>query len=91
MPPAPPNGWSHRNPDRVSPESRENAGSQFEVEEAIEEGIQFKWLSTIKQAGDTTFTVEKMQLDGKGFPQPTGEFETIEADSLVLALARMWT
>jgi NADPH-dependent glutamate synthase beta subunit-like oxidoreductase len=60
----------------------------FEVEEAIAEGIQFKWLSTIKQAGDTTFTVEKMQLDSKGFPQPTGEFETIEADSLVLALGQ---
>jgi NADPH-dependent glutamate synthase beta subunit-like oxidoreductase len=60
----------------------------FEVEEAIEEGIQFKWLSTIKQAGDTTFTVEKMKLDATGFPQPTGEFETIEADSLVLALGQ---
>jgi 2-oxoacid:acceptor oxidoreductase delta subunit (pyruvate/2-ketoisovalerate family) len=60
----------------------------FEVQEAIEEGIQFKWLSTIKQAGDTTFTVEKMRLDEKGFPQPTGEFETIEADSLVLALGQ---
>jgi NADPH-dependent glutamate synthase beta subunit-like oxidoreductase len=60
----------------------------FEVEEALEEGIQFKWLSTIKQAGDTTFTVEKMQLDATGFPQPTGEFETIEADSLVLALGQ---
>ncbi len=60
----------------------------FEVQEAIEEGIQFKWLSTIKQAGDTAFTVEKMRLDEKGFPQPTGEFETIEADSLVLALGQ---
>ena len=60
----------------------------FEMEEAIEEGIQFKWLSTIKQAGDTTFTVEKMRLDANGFPQPTGEFETIEADSLVLALGQ---
>jgi NADPH-dependent glutamate synthase beta subunit-like oxidoreductase len=60
----------------------------FEVEEALEEGIQFKWLSTIKKAGDTTFTVEKMKLDEKGYPQPTGEFETIEADSLVLALGQ---
>jgi 2-oxoacid:acceptor oxidoreductase delta subunit (pyruvate/2-ketoisovalerate family) len=60
----------------------------FEVQEAIEEGIQFKWLSTIKQAGDASFTVEKMKLDEKGFPQPTGEFETIEADSLVLALGQ---
>jgi 2-oxoacid:acceptor oxidoreductase delta subunit (pyruvate/2-ketoisovalerate family) len=60
----------------------------FEVEEALEEGIKFKWLSTIKRAGDTTFTVEKMELDASGFPQPTGEFETIEADSLVLALGQ---
>ena len=29
-----------------------------------------------------------MALDSKGFPQPTGEFETIEADSLVLALGQ---
>ena len=60
----------------------------FEVQEAIEEGIRFKWLSTIKEAGDTTYTVEKMALDSSGFPQPTGEFETIEADSLVLALGQ---
>jgi len=60
----------------------------FEVQEAVDEGIQFKWLTTIKQAGDASFTVEKMQLDEKGYPQPTGEFETIEADSLVLALGQ---
>jgi 2-oxoacid:acceptor oxidoreductase delta subunit (pyruvate/2-ketoisovalerate family) len=29
-----------------------------------------------------------MKLDAKGFPQPTGEFETIEADTLVLALGQ---
>ncbi|MCG6876592.1 MAG: NAD(P)-binding protein [Betaproteobacteria bacterium] len=60
----------------------------FEVQEALEEGILFKWLTTIKQAGETTFTVEKMELDETGFPQPTGELETIEADSLVLALGQ---
>jgi NADPH-dependent glutamate synthase beta subunit-like oxidoreductase len=60
----------------------------FEVQEAIDEGIQFRWLSTIKEAGESSFTVEKMRLDEKGFPQPTGEFETIEADSLVLALGQ---
>ena len=60
----------------------------FEVQEAIEEGIQFRWLSTIKEAGESSFKVEKMRLDEKGFPQPTGEFETIEADSLVLALGQ---
>jgi 2-oxoacid:acceptor oxidoreductase delta subunit (pyruvate/2-ketoisovalerate family) len=35
-----------------------------------------------------TLTVEKMRLDDKGFPQPTGEFETLDADSLVLALGQ---
>jgi NADPH-dependent glutamate synthase beta subunit-like oxidoreductase len=60
----------------------------FEVQEALEEGVMMKWLSTIKEGVESGFTVEKMALDDKGFPQPTGEFETIEADSLVLALGQ---
>ncbi len=59
-----------------------------EVHEALQEGVMIKWLSTIKQAGDSTITVEKMELDEKGFPQPTGELETLEADALVLALGQ---
>jgi len=60
----------------------------FEVQEALDEGVMMKWLSTIKEAGESSFTVEKMALDASGFPQPTGEFETIEADTLVLALGQ---
>ena len=60
----------------------------FEVEEALQEGILMKWLSTIKRVDEGVLTVEKMKLDDKGFPQPTGEFETLEADSLVLALGQ---
>ena len=60
----------------------------FEVEEALEEGIMMKWLSTIKRVDEGKLTVEKMKLDEKGFPQPTGEFETLEANSLVLALGQ---
>ena len=61
----------------------------FEVEEALQEGVMIKWLSTIKNMADEgTLTVEKMKLDETGFPQPTGEFETLEADSLVLALGQ---
>jgi 2-oxoacid:acceptor oxidoreductase delta subunit (pyruvate/2-ketoisovalerate family) len=60
----------------------------FEVEEALEEGIMMKWLSTIKKMEDDKLTVEKMKLDEKGFPQATGEFETLEADSLILALGQ---
>lgn len=61
---------------------------EHEVEEALQEGIMVKWLSTIKQAGEGNITIEKMKLDDKGFPQPTGEFETLEADSVVLALGQ---
>ncbi len=60
-----------------------------ELEEALQEGVLVKWLSTIKNVADeATLTVEKMALDAKGFPQPTGEFETLEADTLVLALGQ---
>jgi len=60
----------------------------FELEEALQEGVLVKWLSTIRKAGDGDVTIEKMKLDDKGFPQPTGEFETIAADSVVLALGQ---
>ena len=60
----------------------------FEVEEALEEGVMMKWLSTIKNVEEGKITVEKMALDDTGFPQPTGELETLEADSLVLALGQ---
>ncbi|MCI4678159.1 NAD(P)-binding protein [Rhodoblastus acidophilus] len=60
----------------------------FELEEALEEGVMMKWLSTIKNVEAGAITVEKMKLDDKGFPQPTGEFETLEADSVVLALGQ---
>ncbi len=69
--------------------TREKAPAHdFEIEEALQEGIMVKWLSTIKQAGESSITIEKMALDDKGFPQPTGEFETMDADSVVLALGQ---
>jgi 2-oxoacid:acceptor oxidoreductase delta subunit (pyruvate/2-ketoisovalerate family) len=61
---------------------------ESELEEALQEGVLVKWLSTIKQAGEGAITVEKMALDDKGFPQPTGELETLAADSVVLALGQ---
>jgi NADPH-dependent glutamate synthase beta subunit-like oxidoreductase len=69
--------------------TREKApANDTEIEEALEEGILIKWLSTIKHAEVGKLQVEKMALDEKGFPQPTGEFEELEADSLVLALGQ---
>ncbi len=60
----------------------------FEVEEALEEGVLVKWLSTIKRADEGRLVLERMELDDSGFPQPTGELEELEADSLVLALGQ---
>jgi len=60
----------------------------FEVEEALQEGVLVKWLSTIKHADEGKLVVERMELDATGFPQPTGELEELEADSLVLALGQ---
>ncbi|HEY8078826.1 MAG TPA: FAD-dependent oxidoreductase, partial [Labilithrix sp.] len=45
-------------------------------------------LRTIKMIDASSFTVEIMELDAEGRPQPTGRLETIEADSLVLALGQ---
>jgi NADPH-dependent glutamate synthase beta subunit-like oxidoreductase len=60
----------------------------FEVEEALEEGVLMKWLSTIKQADGGRLVIERMELDETGFPQPTGELEELEADSVILALGQ---
>jgi 2-oxoacid:acceptor oxidoreductase delta subunit (pyruvate/2-ketoisovalerate family) len=60
----------------------------IEVEEALEEGVTMRWLSTVAQADEGKLVIEKMKLDETGFPQPTGEFEELEADCLVLALGQ---
>lgn len=58
----------------------------IEVEEALEEGVLMRWLSTVKHLDEHSMLLEKMELDETGFPQPTGEFEKLESDSLILAL-----
>jgi len=70
-----------RTPDRMP-------AHEFEVEEAAEEGVMMKWLSTVKRFEDGKLLLERMELDETGFPQPTGETEELEADSLVLALGQ---
>ncbi len=67
---------------------KEMPAHDFEAREAEEEGVMIHWLRTIKQIDETTFTVEKMQIDADGRPRPTGEFETLEADTLILALGQ---
>jgi formate dehydrogenase (NADP+) beta subunit len=60
----------------------------FEAEEALAEGIKIKWLTTIKEIAGPSLTVEVMELGPDGFPQATGQFETLEADAVVLALGQ---
>ena len=60
----------------------------FEADEAIEEGIKIKWLTTIKEAVGPDLTVEIMELDADGRPQPTGRYEALKADAIVLALGQ---
>ena len=60
----------------------------FEADEALEEGIKINWLRTIKEIDKSTFKVEVMELDENGRPQPTGDYEELEADSLILAVGQ---
>lgn len=60
----------------------------FEADEALEEGVKIKWLSSIKDIAGPTLTVEVMELAPDGRPRPTGQFETLEADAVVLALGQ---
>jgi NADPH-dependent glutamate synthase beta subunit-like oxidoreductase len=60
----------------------------FEADEAIEEGVKINWLRTIKEIDRSTFKVEVMELDENNRPQPTGRYESLEADSLILAVGQ---
>ncbi len=61
----------------------------FEADEALDEGVKIQWLTTIREIVGPTLTVERMTLDANGRPQPTGEFDTLQADSVVLALGQV--
>ena len=62
--------------------------SEEEMSAAEAEGVQVKWMSTITGASKDKLKIEKMALDENGYPQPTGEFEELPADAVVLALGQ---
>ncbi|HET9094189.1 MAG TPA: FAD-dependent oxidoreductase, partial [Solirubrobacteraceae bacterium] len=62
---------------------------ESELQEALEEGVQVRWLRTIAHADAGRLTIERMELDEHGYPQPTGEFEELEADAVVLATGQV--
>jgi NADPH-dependent glutamate synthase beta subunit-like oxidoreductase len=59
-----------------------------EVQEALDEGVLVTWLSTVQHVDAGRVVVERMGLDETGFPQPTGEYDELAADTLVLALGQ---
>jgi len=59
-----------------------------EAEDAEREGVRINWLRTITAFEGPELTVEAMELDPSGFPQPTGRFETLAADTVILALGQ---
>jgi NADPH-dependent glutamate synthase beta subunit-like oxidoreductase len=59
-----------------------------EAADAEREGVRINWLRTITAFDGPELTVEAMELDENGFPQPTGRFETLAADTVILALGQ---
>ena len=59
-----------------------------ELEQALGEGVTMRWLSTVERFDDDRLVLEKMRLNDDGFPEPTGEFEELGADALLLALGQ---
>jgi len=59
-----------------------------EAQDAEREGVTMNWLRTIKDFEGEELRVEVMELDEAGWPQPTGRFETLQADTLILALGQ---
>jgi NADPH-dependent glutamate synthase beta subunit-like oxidoreductase len=59
-----------------------------EAEDAEREGVRINWLRTITAFEGADLQVEQMELDESGFPQPTGRFETLAADTVILALGQ---
>src|SRR5207342_2246368 len=59
-----------------------------EAADAEREGVRINWLRTITAFEGTELQVEVMELDESGYPRPTGRFESLGADSVILALGQ---
>jgi len=60
-----------------------------EAQDAEREGVRINWLRTITAFDGPELQVEVMELDGAGYPQPTGRFETLAADSVIVAVGQV--
>jgi NADPH-dependent glutamate synthase beta subunit-like oxidoreductase len=59
-----------------------------EAADAEREGVRINWLRTITAFEGSEMTVEVMELDESGRPHGTGRFETLAADTLIVAVGQ---
>jgi NADPH-dependent glutamate synthase beta subunit-like oxidoreductase len=59
-----------------------------EAAAAEREGVTINWLRTITAFDGPEMSVEVMELDESGSPRPTGRYENLSADTLILALGQ---
>jgi NADPH-dependent glutamate synthase beta subunit-like oxidoreductase len=59
-----------------------------EAADAEREGVRINWLRTITAFEGAEMTVEVMELDESGRPHGTGRFETLAADTLIVAVGQ---
>ncbi len=59
-----------------------------EREEAEAEGVRMHWLRTIQSVDEGELQVEIMELDESGRARGTGRYETLQADTVILALGQ---
>jgi len=59
-----------------------------EADEALLEGVKARWLTSPTRFGKEGVTIERIELGADGTLNPTGQFETLPVDALVLALGQ---
>lgn len=59
-----------------------------EVRDAEQEGVKINWLRTVTAFEGGQLAVEEMELDASGRSHPTGRFETLDADTLIMAVGQ---
>ncbi|MBB1501845.1 NAD(P)-binding protein [Propioniciclava sp. MC1683] len=59
-----------------------------EHDEAVREGVKMNWLRTINQFDEGHMQVEIMEINDEGKAVGTGRYETLEADTVILALGQ---
>lgn len=59
-----------------------------EAFDAEREGVRINWLRTITAVGEGELQVEVMELDGDGRARGTGRYETLAADTVIVAVGQ---